>query len=229
MPLLIVAKWYWRHVSYVIQDSLYVECCLRWFFTCVLLQCQHTEEYSCSLRPFCSHFFIHVTVDVLFEYMATCLCLSGTFIPSCTIHPKSNVAIYKSQIDNMPFWFFCVISDSFTSRFHYCIPTMGSRSYVRPINTHPQHSLDASMNSMYDGSIGISFVHFFVSVDASCSICCILPTDYLTAVNFTRFTHDGYRPSTELNGINSPFASGIPIVAWKFLLGLVIFFMFFWC
>ena len=87
-------------------------------------------------------------------------------------------------------------------------------SSLTPIYTPIQNSPDASINEMYFGFPGISYVHFVGTTDDYCISCRIPSADYLTAVDFSRFTHDGYRPSTDFTGTNSPFDSGMPIVAW---------------
>ena len=90
---------------------------------------------------------------------------------------------------------------------------MVSRSYVSTIHTIPQPYPDVSMNYMYDGSHGISYVHLVISEAASCISCHIPSTDCLTAVYFDRFTHDGSYTSTTFIGVNGTFAAGMPIVA----------------
>ena len=110
------------------------------------------------------------------------------FISDGHLHPfhynpsNSKDAISKSEIDSAPFGFFCVISESFISGIHSCIHKMGSRSSVTPIHTPSQPYLDVSMNVMYAGSHGISYVQLVGSVSASCSSCCILSINCLTAV-----------------------------------------------
>ena len=43
----------------------------------------------------------------------------------------------------------------------------------------------------------------------------VLSTNFLTAVNFARFVHDGYRTSTTFTVMNTPIAAGMPIVTWR--------------
>ena len=147
--------------------------------------------------------------------MATFLCLRDTSTPSSTIHPISKAVISKSEIDSLNFGFFYVISEYFTSWIHYCIHIMAYMSSVPPINTPMKPYPDVSMNAMYDGSSGISSVHFVGSKAASCISCHILSTDCLTVDNFARFTHDFPHPSTEFTGANTAFYDGMLIVAWR--------------
>ena len=78
-------------------------------------------------------------------------------------------------------------------------------------------SSDVPMNTMYSGFTVISFVHLVGFMAAYCSSFCILSTNYRTAVNFARCTHDGSRPITEFTDIKNPFASGTPmVVLWHF-------------
>ena len=65
---------------------------------------------------------------------------------------------------------------------------MGSRSSVTTMHTPTQNSPDASTNSMYDGSPGISSVHLVGSEAASFSRLCIPSIDYFSTVKFSRFT-----------------------------------------
>ena len=127
--------------------------------------------------------------------MATCLCLRGTSTLSSTIHPINKSAISKFEIDSVPFGFFYVISDNFTSGIHSFLHIMSSRSAVPTIHTAPQPSPDASMNSMYSSSPSISSMHLVSSMAASFSSFCILSTNCLAAVYFARFSHDVSRPS----------------------------------
>ena len=91
---------------------------------------------------------------------------------------------------------------------------MGSRFSVPLIQTHTQPSPYGSMNTIYAGSSGISSVHLVGSADAACSICRILSTNCITAVDVFRFTHDISHPSNAFTGANISFASGMPIFAW---------------
>ena len=151
--------------------------------------------------------------------MDTCLCLRGTSTPSSKVHPKSKAAISKYETDSTPFGFFCVINDTFTSRINYDIQRMSLRSPITPTHNPPQPSTDTPMNSMYAGSPGISSTKFVGSKDVSCISCRIMPTNFLTAVDISRFNHDGYRNSTKFTSVNIPFTSGMPIfVWWNFLI-----------
>ena len=91
---------------------------------------------------------------------------------------------------------------------------MGLRSSVLLIKTTSQTYPDASMDAMYYVSPGISSVCLVSYTDASCSSYLIPSTNCLTPVDFSRFNHDGYLPSTEFTGVNSSFAAGMPIVVW---------------
>ena len=145
-----------------------------------------------SLYLFTAIVFFHGTVGVLYEYMAKCLCLRSTSTTSSKIHPNIKAGISKSEIDSVTFGFFCVTSDDFISGINSCLHTIGSRSSVTPVHTPSQPYLDVSMNVMYAGSHGISYVQLVGSVSASCSSCCILSINCLTAVEFKMeaFTHD---------------------------------------
>ena len=145
--------------------------------------------------------------------MATCLCLSNTSTYFSTIHPNNKASISKSEIDSMIFGFFCVISDKISSGIHYCLHTMGSRSYVTTIYTPPQPSPDVYIDAMYAVYPGIIYVYLVVSVDASCSSCRIPPTNCLTAVDFSRVAYHGYYSSNAFTGMNITFSTGMPIFA----------------
>ena len=71
----------------------------------------------------------------------------------------------------MPFVFICVIGDDLGSEMHSCHHKMGSRSYVLSIQASTQPSHDASMNAIYYGSPGISYVNLVGYADVSCSSC----------------------------------------------------------
>ena len=62
------------------------------------------------------------------------VCVWGA-TPYNSINTKGKDVISKSEIYIMPFGFFCDSSDSFTSRLHYCLHKIGSRSSVPPIYT----------------------------------------------------------------------------------------------
>ena len=179
-----------------------------------------------ALYLFTVIFLVRANFGVLSEYMAIFLCLSGASTPYSKIHPKNKAAISKSKIDSVPFGFFCVISDNFTSRIHSCLHTIGSRSSVPPIHIHPQPCPDASINSMYDGYPIISNMHLVGSVAASCISCRIPSTNFLATVYFSRFTHDVSCPSTSFTDVNTPFASGMPIVARRYFPMTEIFFIY---
>ena len=183
--------------------------------------CCHSDSARRSLAAtsdlFTAIFPVYATIGVFSEYMATCLCLRGTSNPYSTIHTKIKASISKSEIDSLPFGSFCFISDYFTSRLHYCLQTRGSGSSVPPIHTSPQPSPDTSMSAIYYRSPYISYMYFFGSLSASCSIRLIPSKDCLTAVNFARFTHDGSCPRTKFTGFKIPFAAFMPMVAWRHL------------
>ena len=120
--------------------------------------------------------------------MATCLCMRGASTLFSTIRTNIKSSIYRSKFYSVPLGFLCVISDKLTSGIHSCIHTMGSRSSAPPIHTLHQPSPVASMNDIYSGSPGISYVHLVGSTDASCSSCCIPFTDCLIAVIFLGLT-----------------------------------------
>ena len=134
---------------------------------------------------------------MFYNYTETCLCLMVASTPSSTNHTNSKAVISTSEIESLPYGFICVISDNFTTGIHYCPHNMGSSSSAHTIHTPLLPSPDASMNSMYAESPGISYVHLVGSVDASCGSFLILSTDCLTAVYFSVFAHDFYLPSTE--------------------------------
>ena len=115
--------------------------------------------------------------------MVTCLCLRGDSTPSNTIHPKIKADISKSEIVSVVFGLFCVISDAFTLCLRYFLHTMGSMLFLTPIHTPIQPSPYSSMNVMYYGSPGISYVIFVDSAAASFISCHIQSTYFLTAVN----------------------------------------------
>ena len=98
---------------------------------------------------FSRHFIVHATVCVLSEYMEICLCLRGNSISSSKTHHKSKADISKSEIDSVPFGFFCVISIAFTSILHYCRYKIGYRYFLSSIHNPPQHSPNASVNTIY--------------------------------------------------------------------------------
>ena len=94
---------------------------------------------------------------------------------------------------------------------------MGTRSFAPPILIPPRPSPDASMNGIYYGFPGISYVHFVGSVTEICISCLITSINFLTAVDFSIFIHDGYHPITEFTGVNSPSVAGMPIfLYWNF-------------
>ena len=179
--------------------------------------------------------------------MSTCLCLRSASTSSSKIHTNNNADIYKYEIDSVPIGFFCVIRDEFTSRIHYFPHTMGSMSYINTIHTPPQPSPDASMNVIYDGSSDTSSVQLVGSAAESCSSCCIISTDCLTAVDFLAFPIMVIVPVIHLLAIIAPlymvyqWLCGV-ISPWQIgmfwniissygscLLGIEIFFMFIWC
>ena len=92
---------------------------------------------------------------------------------------------------------------------------MVSRSSVPHIHTPPPTSTDAAVNAMYAVPPDISSVHLVGYEDASFSSCCITFTNFITDVDFYRFTHDNSCPSTSFTGVNISFAPGNPIVAWR--------------
>ena len=140
------------------------------------------------------------------------MCLRSTSTTSSKIHPNIKAAISKSEIDSVTFGFFCVTSDYFISGINSCLHTIGSRSSVTPIHAPPQLYPDGSMNAMYAGSPDMSYAHLVGYAATSCGSFHIKSTNFITAVDFARFTHNGSHPSTAFTSTNIPFTNGMPIV-----------------